>query len=483
MPKTQDLFDDSTMSFGEHLEILRVHLWKAIVGLAIAVAVALFVGDKVINIVRGPIDRALQEFGLSTEDDLGGFDFIDWLKGTILGTGKPTDGRTITDAAVDSLIKFPNLKEVSLVSANLTAEGLRKLQKTHPELEINFDPLVVVGLGHLQSRGARCELDDNFDAIALSLRGTEATADDLELVKKLISLKRLDLQGLEIEDEALNVLENLTALEFLNLSGTGITGAGLEKLKKLSSLKRLDIRRTTVTDEKLGDLKKLKSLEHLDLRNTEVTDTGLKQVGELKKLQALFLSGGKITDEGMVHLKDLTELKQLEFKETAVTNAGLKHLESLSKLEVLNFTKGPIANDQFAGDLSPEMMDDYTINVQIRALQLAEILHQIDPETYPAPTAEFEDRPVTMPLAAWEFKEFRETAVNARKPVTLNVQEAFVTYLKVAFVAGLLLASPWVFYQLWLFVATGLYPHERKYIYVYLPLSLTLFVGGAVFCF
>ena len=192
MPKTQDLFDDSTMSFGEHLEILRVHLWKAIVGLAIAVAVALFVGDKVINIVRGPIDRALQEFGLSTEDDLGGFDFIDWLKGTILGTGKPTDGRTITDAAVDSLIKFPNLKEVSLVSANLTAEGLRKLQKTHPELEINFDPLVVVGLGHLQSRGARCELDDNFDAIALSLRGTEATADDLELVKKLISLKRLD---------------------------------------------------------------------------------------------------------------------------------------------------------------------------------------------------------------------------------------------------------------------------------------------------
>ena len=58
-----------------------------------------------------------------------------------------------------------------------------------------------------------------------------------------------------------------------------------------------------------------------------------------------------------------------------------------------------------------------------------------------------------------------------------------MTYLKVAFVAGLLLASPWVFYQAWLFVATGLYPHERKYIYVYLPLSTVLFVGGAVFCF
>ncbi len=34
-----------------------------------------------------------------------------------------------------------------------------------------------------------------------------------------------------------------------------------------------------------------------------------------------------------------------------------------------------------------------------------------------------------------------------------------------------------------MFVAAGLYPHERKYIYIYLPMSLFLFTGGAVFCF
>ena len=110
MPKTQDLFDDSTMSFGEHLEILRVHLWKAIVGLAICVAVALFVGDRVVDVVRGPIDRALQKFGVTTEDDIGGFDFIDWLKGTVFGKGAPNDGSTITDEGVDSIVKIPNLK-------------------------------------------------------------------------------------------------------------------------------------------------------------------------------------------------------------------------------------------------------------------------------------------------------------------------------------------------------------------------------------
>ena len=127
-------------------------------------------------------------------------------------------------------------------SSNFTAAGLRKLQKANPQLEISFGPLVVVGLGHLKSRGARCELNDNFDAIALSLRGTEATAEDFELVKTLTSLKRLDLQGLEIDDEGLTFLENLTALEYLNLSGTAITDAGLVKLKHLSNLKRLDIR-------------------------------------------------------------------------------------------------------------------------------------------------------------------------------------------------------------------------------------------------
>ncbi|MFK7777757.1 MAG: twin-arginine translocase subunit TatC [Gimesia sp.] len=70
------------------------------------------------------------------------------------------------------------------------------------------------------------------------------------------------------------------------------------------------------------------------------------------------------------------------------------------------------------------------------------------------------------------------------EPVTLTVQEAFTTiYLKVSFIAGLVFASPWVIYQIWLFVAAGLYPHERKYVYIYLPMSIFLFLGGALFCF
>ena len=50
----------------------------------------------------------------------------------------------------------------------------------------------------------------------------------------------------------------------------------------------------------------------------------------------------------------------------------------------------------------------------------------------------------------------------------------------VCLVAGLVLASPWVFYQVWAFVAAGLYRHERHYVTKFLPFSLGLFLAGRV---
>jgi sec-independent protein translocase protein TatC len=65
----------------------------------------------------------------------------------------------------------------------------------------------------------------------------------------------------------------------------------------------------------------------------------------------------------------------------------------------------------------------------------------------------------------------------------LNAQEAFMIWLKAALVTGLVIASPYVFYQLWIFVAAGLYPHEKSYVFIYLPISILLFFGGAALAF
>lgn len=66
---------------------------------------------------------------------------------------------------------------------------------------------------------------------------------------------------------------------------------------------------------------------------------------------------------------------------------------------------------------------------------------------------------------------------------SLNAQEAFAVYVKASLLVGILLASPWIFYQVWHFVAAGLYPHERHYVHLYLPFSLGLFLSGAALAF
>lgn len=65
---------------------------------------------------------------------------------------------------------------------------------------------------------------------------------------------------------------------------------------------------------------------------------------------------------------------------------------------------------------------------------------------------------------------------------TLSITEAFMVYFKVCMYCGVILASPWIFYQLWSFVAAGLYPHEKHLVHGYLPVSLGLFLAGVVFC-
>ena len=79
-------------------------------------------------------------------------------------------------------------------------------------------------------------------------------------------------------------------------------------------------------------------------------------------------------------------------------------------------------------------------------------------------------------------------AVPTWKPAVVRIQalgahEAFMIWLKAGFVAGLVLTSPWIFFQIWQFVAAGLYPHEKRYVYLYLPFSLGLFLAGAALAF
>jgi Tat protein translocase TatC len=65
--------------------------------------------------------------------------------------------------------------------------------------------------------------------------------------------------------------------------------------------------------------------------------------------------------------------------------------------------------------------------------------------------------------------------------VVLDPVEPFLTTLKVSVIVGFILSAPYGLYQIWAFVAAGLYKRERRFVQRFIPVSITLFMTGAVF--
>lgn len=83
-------------------------------------------------------------------------------------------------------------------------------------------------------------------------------------------------------------------------------------------------------------------------------------------------------------------------------------------------------------------------------------------------------------LTAPYYVAMRDLGFDPRM-VQINPTEAFLEYFKISLEFGFVLAAPWVLYQIWQFVGTGLYPHEKKWVSRFGPASMVLFVLGASF--
>ena len=270
MAKSKDLFDDSVMSFGEHLEVLRIHLWKSIIGLFICVTFTLFFADSIIAVIRKPIDEALFKHNVPVqegEDNLSEFGFGDfWRHLKSYLTGNPEEEPDSAQSAEDG--------------------GVGEDGNTAEEVDI----------------AATDFIGEDDGTISLKIEKSELARAVAEILPKSDS----------------DVLKNVTS------------------------------------------------------------------------------------------------------------NRGAE-----------------------------------TLTLRVAAREFVQLKQQL----------------------AFHQAELQRISDMQNKPVVLTVQEAFMTYLKVAFVSGFVLSSPWVFYQIWLFVAAGLYPNERRYVNVYLPFSIVLFIGGVLFCF
>lgn len=86
--------------------------------------------------------------------------------------------------------------------------------------------------------------------------------------------------------------------------------------------------------------------------------------------------------------------------------------------------------------------------------------------------------PVFEILTAPFFQGFSNSTLIGTSPA-----EAWILKVKVAIFCGALGTSPFLFYQLWLFISPGLYRSERRWVLPFVATSSALFIGGAAFCY
>lgn len=93
---------------------------------------------------------------------------------------------------------------------------------------------------------------------------------------------------------------------------------------------------------------------------------------------------------------------------------------------------------------------------------------------------------VREPMLAFLVKPFSDSWKSQGIPGNASLHfgapgAAFVAYIKLTMIGGVALAAPMIFYQLWAFVAPGLYAREKKFVIPFVLFSTFLFVGGGYF--
>jgi sec-independent protein translocase protein TatC len=68
-----------------------------------------------------------------------------------------------------------------------------------------------------------------------------------------------------------------------------------------------------------------------------------------------------------------------------------------------------------------------------------------------------------------------------QKLIYTGLPEAFFVYIEVAFFGGILFAAPLILFEMWMFIAPGLYEHERRFLFPLLFLSVLFFAAGVLF--
>lgn len=354
----EDLFENSRMSFGEHLEELRKRLIYALIGVAIAGVVGFYIADYVVAILVQPLSDAANQF-----------------------EKEAAEKRIVGELGYVPPEYQPLLMEGFVPVEWWTDPGVMvvNLQSVVPDF------------------GAKLDLD------VYGFRAEHFKPD------QIISLaQRLESQ-------------------------TGTTETATEKLAALWNL---------------------------------MTETEQTQVGQIANTPSMTEDEQQqATLQVMAIFNRLTRVEEL-YQDSAFTDDVEEVQPSFLASMFSEPEKRPLA------DLK-STLDDPATNADERPNVLRRLNRAIVASLFPDELNKIQLGLKVFPL--WKKTEFR--------PQALSPTEGFFVWLKAGLFTSLTLAGPWMFYQIWSFVAAGLYPHEKKYIYYFLPISVLLFACGVALAY
>lgn len=157
------------------------------------------------------------------------------------------------------------------------------------------------------------------------------------------------------------------------------------------------------------------------------------------------------------------EDKLIQFREFMLQNALVAELVYALPQELSTIDEGVLTDEVAPDDASTDLEKTEATIQRINTADLIAAVGEVPDPAKMVPTIQF--RRI-------------ERGVSAFK-----VEETFMIWVKAGLIVGAVLASPMIFYHLWSFVAAGLHSHERKYVFIYLPFSVTLFVSGVILAF
>jgi sec-independent protein translocase protein TatC len=165
-----------------------------------------------------------------------------------------------------------------------------------------------------------------------------------------------------------------------------------------------------------------------------------------------FLIGSHVLDFMTSQAKE--QLRVFHERRIANTREKLKHDPELQKLNELRITNHEVNLRALAAKLGLPMPKEEWCLLSTRIRPLEEAL-KLDEDFL---------------------------AVKGTPLIVMSPTEGIVIFMKVCLATAFVLASPWIFFQLWSFVAAGMYAREKRLVHLFLPFSVILFLGGIALC-